>query len=304
MCLVLLAGSAAARETLTVAHDQWVGYSGFFVAQAQGYFAQEGLDVKEVDFSGPGDSLPPLVAGHVDVALTTLYNLALLAGKGERSVVAIWLLDSSNGADAVLGGPGISTMAQLKGHKVAATTGEVNHLLLLKGLESAGLRESDIQLVNLNADDAGAALLAGRVDAAVTWEPWVSRARETGDAVIYSSAQVPNLIMDAVVVQEQTLRTRAATLKRFLRALDRGLGQLREHPEQAQAQVAKALDMAPGDVPRMLAGDHLYSAQENHRILAPAGDAALDAVGQFLLGHRLIDRPLQRTGLLNGQVLP
>jgi NitT/TauT family transport system substrate-binding protein len=281
--LVLLAGSAAARETLTVAHDQWVGYSGFFVAQAQGYFAQEDLDVKEVDFSVPGDSLPPLVAGHVDVALTTLYNLALLAGKGERSVVAIWLLDSSNGADAVLGGPGISTLAQLKGRKVAATTGEVNHLLLLKGLESAGLRESDIQLVNLNADDAGAALLARRVDAAVTWEPWVSRARETGDAVIYSSAQVP---------------------KRFLRALDRGLGQLREHPEQAQAQVAKALDIAPGDLPRMLAGDHLYSAQENHRILAPAGDAALDAVGQFLLDHRLIDRPLRRAGLLNGQVLP
>jgi NitT/TauT family transport system substrate-binding protein len=302
--LVLLAGSAAARETLTVAHDQWVGYSGFFVAQAQGYFAQEDLDVKEVDFSVPGDSLPPLVAGHVDVALTTLYNLALLAGKGERSVVAIWLLDSSNGADAVLGGPGISTLAQLKGRKVAATTGEVNHLLLLKGLESAGLRESDIQLVNLNADDAGAALLARRVDAAVTWEPWVSRARETGDAVIYSSAEVPNLIMDAVVVQEETLRTRAGTLKRFLRALDRGLGQLREHPEQAQAQVAKALDIAPGDLPRMLAGDHLYSAQENHRILAPAGDAALDAVGQFLLDHRLIDRPLRRAGLLNGQVLP
>src|SRR4051812_3102769 len=80
--------------TLSVGHDLWVGYSGVFIASELGYFKDAGLDVKLKPFSNPGDTLPALVAGQLDIGLTTLQNLAVLNGNSETDVAAVGLIDS------------------------------------------------------------------------------------------------------------------------------------------------------------------------------------------------------------------
>src|SRR3954465_2325006 len=79
--------------TLSVGHDLWVGYSGVFIASELGYFKDAGLDVKLKPFSNPGDTLPALVAGQLDIGLTTLQNLAVLNGNSETDVAAVGLID-------------------------------------------------------------------------------------------------------------------------------------------------------------------------------------------------------------------
>ena len=307
MCGALLAcamaAAAPARETLTVAHDQWVGYAGFFVAQAQGYFAAEGLDVREVEFSGPGEALPPLVAGHVDIALTTLYNLATVAARGGGTVEAVYLLDTSNGADAVVARADVATTAGLRGKSVAVTVGEVNELLLLKALEASHLTPDQVRLVNLNADDAGAALLAGRVDAAVTWEPWVSRARSAGSHVVFSSADVPDLILDAVVVTPAMRQARPDAIARFLRGIDHGVAYLRDHPEAGRALVARALKVPVADAGGMMERDRLYGIAQNRALLAPGGPASrsLATLAQFLAAHDHAPVPAALDGVLDAR---
>ena len=77
--------------------------------------------------------------------------------------------------------------------------------MLQKALEKAGLTEKDIQLVNMNPDDAGAAFAAGKIDVAVTWEPWITKA--SGDKkghVIFSSKETPNLILDVLAISTKT----------------------------------------------------------------------------------------------------
>lgn len=71
----------ASAEPLRVGHDYWIGYNGVFIADEMGFFEDEGVEVDFTSFSGPGDSLPPLIAGHLDLNPTTLHNLALIAGK-------------------------------------------------------------------------------------------------------------------------------------------------------------------------------------------------------------------------------
>jgi len=304
--LLLLAGTAQAKDTLTVAHDQWIGYSGFFIAQAKGFFAAQDLDIKATGFSGPGDTLPPLLAGHVDIALTTLYNLGLVAGKGDNPLVAVYLLDTSNGADAIVAAPGITKPTELKGKAVAVTTGEVNELLLIKALESAGLTEKDIRMVNMNADDAGAALLAKRVDAAVTWEPWVSKAKSAGGNIVFSSRETPNLILDAVTVTPQTLSAKRDAVVRFLRALDQGVAYLRAHPDESRAIIGNALSVPAGDVTGMLAGDKIYSSADNKELMAAGGPGfrSVEEVAKFLTSHELINRKLDSAALLTDDLLP
>src|ERR1022692_1391245 len=55
----------------------------------------------------------------------------------------------------------------------------------------------------MEPDVAGAAFLAGRIDAAVTWEPWLSKARtRPGGKVLLTSADVPGIIVDVVTVRD------------------------------------------------------------------------------------------------------
>ena len=100
----------------------------------------------------------------------------------------------------------ITDVKAMKGKKVAATLGQCNHLLLQKALEKAGLTEKDIQLVNMNPDDAGAAFAAGKIDVAVTWEPWITKASndKKGGHVIFSSKETPNLILDVLAISAKT----------------------------------------------------------------------------------------------------
>ena len=139
-------------------------------------------------------------------------------------------------------------------------------MLLLMGLKRAGLKESDIKLTSMSADDAGAAFVAGKVDAAVTWEPWVTKAKSAGGKVIFTSADVPNTILDCVAVQDKTLGDRGKDYTAFLKAIDRGVKFLRSDPAAARIIIGQHLNSPADDVTGMLAGDKIYDLADNLRL--------------------------------------
>lgn len=288
-------GSPARPITLTVGHDLWVGYSGVFIANELGYFTEAGLDVKLKSFSNPGDTLPALVSGQLDVGLTTLQNLAVLNGNSDSDVVAIGLLDSSNGADAVVAKKQYASLKDLKGKTVALTLGEVNHFLFLVGIKQAGLDPAAFKLTSMSADDAGAAFVAGKVDAAVTWEPWVTKASKSNGHVIFSSKSVPDTIMDSVAVRRAQLKDRRAAYAAFLKAIDRGVGLLQSDPDKATAIIGKYLSAPAEDVKGMLLGDKIYGAAANKQLFGESGDTgaayqSMKAVVDFALESKLIKK--------------
>lgn len=295
--------NAQAVDKLKIGHDSWIGYSAAIVARDKGLFKKEDLAVEMIAFSGPGDTLAPLVAGHLDVAFSTLHNLALMAGKGSDNLVAIYLLDTSNGADAVVATKEITATAQLKGRKIAVTIDEVNHMLLLSALAAGNLKPEDVQLVNMSAEDAGAALLAGKVDAAVTWEPWVTRARANGGNVLYTSAHTPNLILDAVIVTKETFQKKGPQLAKLLRGIDAGHRYMSDKPAEAKAVIAKWLKVKPAEVDTMLAGDRIYGLGENrvlfgHQERPGPAYGSMARVVEFVKSRGLATRPIDPKTLL------
>lgn len=75
----------------------------------------------------------------------------------------------------------IQSVAQLKGHKVAFQKGSSAHNLLLRALQQAGLKLTDIQPTYLTPADARAAFQQGNVDAWAIWDPYYSAALLQGD---------------------------------------------------------------------------------------------------------------------------
>jgi NitT/TauT family transport system substrate-binding protein len=202
--------------------------------------------------------------------------------KAPGQLKVVYLTDTSAGADAIDAKKDVVDITGMKGKKVAATVGQCNQLLLEKALEKAGLSDKDIELVNMNPDDAGAAFAAGKVDVAVTWEPWITKiSGEKKGHVIFSSKETPNLILDVLAISTKTGKAKAAETKAFLKALNRGYEFVQKNTDEAAAIAAKALEQKPDEVKAMLPKVSLYSGQKNLEVLAGPAAKASAQVAQF-----------------------
>lgn len=289
MALVAVVAASSGRATAAgglkpyrVGFNAWIGSIAFFVAQEKGFFKEEGLDVQTKSFSAPGDGLAPLIAGNLDAHLSTADSVLTVLDKAPGQLKVVYLTDTSAGADAILAKKEIANIKGMKGKKVAATLGQCNQLLLEKALEKAGLTDKDIELVNMNPDDAGAAFAAGKVDVAVTWEPWITKiSGEKKGHVIFSSKETPNLILDVLAISAGTAKTKSAETKAFLKALNRGYEFVQKSPDDAAAIAAKALEQKPDEVKAMLPKVNLYSAKKNLEVLNGPAAKASAQVAQF-----------------------
>ncbi len=300
--LLALSSSLHAADKLTpykVGYNNWVGFIGFFVAQEQGYFEEAGLDVQAVSFGAPGEGIVPLINGNLDAHFTTADSVITRLDKAPDSMKIVYLVDTSNGADALVAADGIESVADLKGKKVAVTVGECNHLLLAKALESAGLTEDDIILANMDPDAAGAALKAGSVDAAVTWEPWISTIISTGGEAIYSSANVPNLILDCVAVSEATLADKGEATQAFIDALSRGQAFVAAHPSEASAMIASVIDWSAEDIEATLPTITLYGAAENEAQMTGGSALVAKELASFFKEKDITDSEVDVTDLFD-----
>jgi len=120
----------------------------------------EALNVGAIDFGNTGEA-PPIFAQAAGAPIQYVaYEPP--APKGEAILVP---KDSK-----------IASVADLKGRKVALNKGSNVHYLLVKALEKAGLKYSDIESVFLAPADARAAFERGAVDAWVIWDPFQAAA--------------------------------------------------------------------------------------------------------------------------------
>lgn len=297
--------SGFAEEPLKFGYNQWIGSSGLFIAIKEDYFAKHGVAVEFTEFPGPGDGIPALIAGQLDGVATTCDNVILMADKaGADKMKQVYFSDTSAGGDGIVAKDGISSVEDLKGKTVAASIGQVSHLLLNNAMQKYGLSDDDIKLVNMDGEAAGAAYMAGKVDAAVTWEPWLSNGKSTGGKVIYSSADAPNLILDSIAFNSKFAEKHPEKVKAFLKAIDEGDSLIREKPEEAYKILSDFLDISEADIKGMLGGVKFYSKDMNKTLFETNGflDASQD-VKKFLLDRELITKDFDISPLFDGSYL-
>lgn len=296
VALAVAPARADKLEPFSVGLVNWIGYSGLFVGEAKGYFAAEGLKIEPKVFSAPGDGLPPVMTGALDIHFTTLDVVIKAVDKAPGALKIPFLVDASRGADAFLAKQSYATVKDLKGKKVAVTVGECNHLLLIKALSAAGMTEADIEVVNMNPDDAGTAFAAGGVDGAVTWEPWITKASSAGQGhVVYSTKDAPYVIIDVLVISPQHGKTKL--IQAFLRGMVKAHEFIAANPAEAAAIAGKALEQTPEEAAAMLGKVKLFSKAENFSELGtqehpgPMIPATQDLI-DFFLARKVMEKPM------------
>ena len=240
VCVGLLGGCAGgAKDDPTVVF--MAGYKpqanlpfvGVYVAQAEGYFEDEGIDVEIQHSAGGGEHLQLLVAGEVDV--TTQDAAVLLQRRADPGLplVAIALVGQrGQQAFVALDNSGIETVADWRGRTVGYKGTPPPDLFAL--LDVAGLKEDDVTLINVGFDPR--VLIEGMVDVYPVFasnEPY--KLQEWGYALrLWEAADygVDTLGL-TYVTSEEALAAKPAALAAFTRAALRGIAYAEAHPDEA-----------------------------------------------------------------------
>ena len=269
LVLSLGAHDAARAEPLRIFHFTWAGYGPLFVAQEKGFFAREGIEVSLIKNDDHTAAFAGLAAGQVDAVAGSIQDAVLFAEPGEGWLQCVLVNDDSRGADAIVASADIRAITDLKGKTVARPVGSSDQFYLNLLLREAGLSEADLAgVVDLWGDEAADAFLLREVDAAVTWEPYLTKVKTAGRGhVLADTSERPGLIVDAIVTRAQVLRARRTEFVALGRAWDAAVDYVETHPDEADEIIARHLGAGfdAAAVRETLEGIHLYDGDENRK---------------------------------------
>lgn len=247
----------------------WIGYGMWYVAQEKGIFAANGIEgVEFVPFTEDAANQAILASGEIQGTNSATHGvLQHLQVSDDYRVVMIE--DYSSTADAVVAPKTIGSVAELKGKSVAYEEGSTSHLLIAAALRSVGLTLEDIKTVNTPASQAAAALLAGSVDAMVTYEPYISTAIKASPdlGLLYTAQENAGLISDCFIVTSQALKERPGQIRAMVKSWGDAVDAYNAHPEECQAIIAKGVGSEPTELGTTFAGVHYYTLEENKLLL-------------------------------------
>jgi NitT/TauT family transport system substrate-binding protein len=290
--------------TVRLGFSAWPGWFPWQVAQEQGLFAGNGVTVEVKYFESYTDSLTALSTGNLDANSQTLNDtISSVSGGAKQTVVLV--NDNSTGNDQIIARPGINSVADLKGKKVAAEQGTVDHYLLLLALEQAGLTESDIEFTPLLTDAAAAAFVAGKVDAVGVFAPFTTTALELpGSKAIATSKDFPGAIPDHLVFGADFVEAHPAEVQGVVQTWFDTIAWITANPAPAVDIMAKRGGVSAADYQTYDAGTTIFTKQQNLDAFASGSTPAnLDfqaaKIGEFLVSTGLAEDEPPLDGLLD-----
>ena len=214
-------------------------------AKEQGFLEEEGITVNLVEFADGPTIIAAMEGGSIDLGYIG-QGAHKLCINGKATIFA--LSHISNG-DMLIGGPGIASVEDLAGKKVAYSSGTSSEDILRNSLNRAGMSMDDIQAVDMDATGIVSAMVSGGVDAAATWSPnslkileEVADATKLTDNMTFSDETVS---LASWIVMPSYAEANRDVLVRFTRALFKAMDYAATENQEATA----------GLVAKQIAGD-------------------------------------------------
>jgi NitT/TauT family transport system substrate-binding protein len=184
---------------LKVVAQPYLSFAPFFIAEEEGYFAEQGLQIEFLRMDRADKAVPALAQGEFDVAggrIAPSHLNAMARGAHIKVVACKGYLSSEDCTYAaimvrrVLIEDGeLESPTQLRGRRIAAAPGTFSSYYLDALLNTAGLTLDDIETLDIPTATRGEALAKGSVDGVTAAEPWVTRISQAGQGVIWMPAQ-------------------------------------------------------------------------------------------------------------------
>ena len=213
---------AAEKKKFAIAWTIYAGWMPWDYAESSGVMKKwadkYGIEVEIVQINDYIESINQFTAGEFDAVVSTSMDALSIPAASGVDTTALIVGDYSNGNDGIVSKTAKS-VKDLKGSKLHLVELSVSHYLLARALDSVGLRERDVTLVNTSDADIVSAYQTRDVTSVVTWNPLLDEvAALPGSSLIYDSSKIPGHIKDLTVVNTATLKANPALGKALVGA--------------------------------------------------------------------------------------
>ena len=294
---------AAEKKDFKVAWSIYVGWMPWGYAEEGGivkkWADKYGIKIEVKQFNDYVASINQYTAGAFDAVTITNVDALSIPAAGGVDTTAVIVGDFSNGNDAVIL-KDKDKLADIKGLNVNMVKFSVSHYLLARGLESVGLVEKDLKVVDTSDADMAAAYKTPEVTSVVTWKPIVSTILESPDAhKVFDSSQIPGEIIDLMVVNSKVLKDNPKFAKALVGIWYETLATMAMKSE-AKKSMAKASGTDIRGFDEQLATTNLFYDPKDAVAFATGGDlkATTERVSKFLFDKSLLGKDAKSEGAI------
>lgn len=288
-CYLSTACTPQPQAPLVVGTNVWPGYEALYFARDQGFVAPAAVHF--IEYGSSTEVIRAFRNGIIDAAALTLDESLLLA-QYVPDIHIVLVLDVSSGGDAILGGTQLANFAALRGRRVGVESTALGAYVLARALEINHMTPSDIYPVSIPASEQEQSYVRGDVDAVVTFEPVRSKLLARGAQVLFDSRQLPDEIVDVLVVRPDRMAAHRVHLQELGIAWFKALAAIRGQTDKAAPVLAAREGLSPQQFLLSLRGLNFPSLEENIRWLsgsAPRMDTQRVHLTQFMRSHALLE---------------
>jgi NitT/TauT family transport system substrate-binding protein len=296
-------GAASTQEdpTLKIAVLPILDALPMYVAEAQGYFKEAGINVEFVPVASANERDQVMQSGQVDGMINDLTSTVLYNKDAQKIAVVRFARTAS--ADkpqfSLLAAKdsGITTPDQLQGVEIGISQGTVIDYLTQRILENAGLATADIKTINVPAiPDRLQLLNEGKLKAAVLPEPAATLAEQGGAIRVIDDSSLPSVGTSEISFSLNSLKSKPETVKKFLAAIEKATADVNHEPTKWDSLLSdKKL------VPAPLIGK--YALPKFPTASVPSEAQIKDVLG-WLLAKGLIKQEVPYSQLVDASYLP
>lgn len=292
-----LAARSADQMTVRYGGSAWLGHYPAYLAMAQDYFKEAGINQEWESFGTSSSRMSALMSGGVDIACTGVVSALALMARGAKQFSIIAIPENFGRVEGIVVQEGIRSVQDLKGKKLGVTFASSAHLLVLDVLAQAGLTENDVTVLNVPAPELPAAMKAGQIDAAAAWtpqfnailkQPGVTLLADDTHFRLYQSHKVtPG--PDVLVVSKTFASENPDTVKAYVKAYFRANEILRDRPDEAAVPLMKLTNLSKEDQITVIKGADWFTQNQQNEILKGAYIEGLQKLAELLVEHKQID---------------
>ena len=280
------------ESALRIGTNVWIGSEPLYLARELGRLNPKAVQL--VEYPSASEVLRAYRNEAIDGMVITMDELFGLAVDGLQPRI-ILVVDVSHGADVVVGRPGMRTMNDLKGKRIAVESSALGAFVLSRALALNGMHSGDVNVVHLESNEQPSAFEKGQVDGAVTFDPYRAQFLRAGAKTLFDSTQIPGEIVDLLAVRATVFEKQPQAIQALLSGWFGAIDYMKRESMDAARRMGIRQQTTGEQFLEAQQGLHIPSREENLRMLGGA-TPELTITGRRLMAL-MVEAKLLRAGL-------
>lgn len=256
-------------QKLKVGVHSWPGGGIVYIGQKKGFFQAEGVEVDIKKIENFDTKRAALISGEIDIDVANALDQLLIYNETGYNAQIIGITDQSVGGDGLVCSTNITKIEDLAGKTIAYAEASPSDFFLRYVLKVNNIDSKKINFKPVaDPQIAGNAVVAKQVDAAVTYEPWLSQADKEGDLhVLVSTKQYPTLIPGLLIAEAEKVGKNQEAYTKFLKAWFKSVEYYYAHKEESQQVISEGMGMKIEDVRDILSVVDIQTKDMNQKLI-------------------------------------